>query len=100
MSFWRRRRDVPEEPDARSATAEAAHTEVEPQPGAPEPEPETRPTDALGAPPSIGLDVGLAPTRQGFMSRLRGFLGADNVDGPSWEDVEETLIAGDVGATL
>jgi fused signal recognition particle receptor len=34
------------------------------------------------------------------MSRLRGFLGADNADGPSWEDVEETLIAGDVGATL
>jgi fused signal recognition particle receptor len=33
------------------------------------------------------------------MSRLRGFLGADT-SGPSWEDVEETLIAGDVGAAL
>jgi fused signal recognition particle receptor len=34
------------------------------------------------------------------MSRLRGFLGGDGADGPSWDDVEETLIAGDVGAAL
>jgi fused signal recognition particle receptor len=33
------------------------------------------------------------------MSRLRGFLGGEG-DGPSWDDVEETLIAGDVGASL
>jgi fused signal recognition particle receptor len=32
------------------------------------------------------------------MTQLRGFLGAD--DGPQWEEVEETLIAGDVGASL
>jgi fused signal recognition particle receptor len=34
------------------------------------------------------------------MSRLRGFLGEGAGDGPSWDEVEETLIAGDVGATL
>ena len=33
------------------------------------------------------------------MSRLRGFLGG-GPEGPSWDDVEETLIAGDVGAAL
>ena len=33
------------------------------------------------------------------MSRLRGFL-AGGPEGPSWDDVEETLIAGDVGAAL
>lgn len=31
------------------------------------------------------------------MSQLRGFLGGDD---PQWDDVEETLIAGDVGAAL
>jgi fused signal recognition particle receptor len=45
------------------------------------------------------LDAGLARTRGGFMSRLRGFLGGGE-EGPSWDDVEETLIGGDVGATL
>ena len=45
------------------------------------------------------LDHGLERTRGGFMSRLRGFLGS-GADGPSWDDVEETLIAGDVGAAL
>src|SRR6185503_6769052 len=34
------------------------------------------------------------------MSRLRGLLGGAETSGPSWDDVEETLIAGDVGATL
>jgi fused signal recognition particle receptor len=34
------------------------------------------------------------------MSRLRGLLGEGATDGPSWDDVEETLIAGDVGAGL
>jgi fused signal recognition particle receptor len=60
------------------------------------------------APPAVGsadsdtsttvdLEAGLQLTRQGFMGRLRGLLGpADQTD---WEDVEETLIAADVGAT-
>ena len=45
------------------------------------------------------LDAGLARTRGGFMSRLRGFLGGAD-DEAVWDDVEETLIAGDVGAAL
>jgi fused signal recognition particle receptor len=50
--------------------------------------------------PSERLDAGLQRTRGGFMSRLRGFLGTGAQEGPSWDDVEETLIAGDVGAAL
>ena len=34
------------------------------------------------------------------MTRLRGFLGTGTGEGPSWDEVEETLIAGDVGAAL
>jgi fused signal recognition particle receptor len=34
------------------------------------------------------------------MARLRGILGGAGTAGPSWEDVEETLIGGDVGAVL
>jgi fused signal recognition particle receptor len=54
-----------------------------------EPEPEPQPD----------LSAGLARTRGGFMSRLRGFL-AGGIDAASWDEVEETLIAGDVGAAL
>jgi fused signal recognition particle receptor len=46
------------------------------------------------------LEVGLERTRGNFMSRLRGFLGTGTGEGPSWDEVEETLIAGDVGAAL
>ena len=45
------------------------------------------------------LAAGLEKSRTGFIGRLRGFLGT-GPDGPSWDDVEETLIAGDVGAGL
>ncbi len=45
------------------------------------------------------LEQGLERTRGGFMTRLRGAL-SGGPDGPSWDDVEETLIAGDVGAAL
>jgi fused signal recognition particle receptor len=45
------------------------------------------------------LEGGLQRTRGSFMSRLRGFLVGDD-GGPAWDDVEETLIAGDVGAAL
>jgi fused signal recognition particle receptor len=54
---------------------------------------------AAPATASVALEAGLERTRGGFMTRLRGIL-ADDVDGPSWDDVEETLIAGDVGASL
>jgi fused signal recognition particle receptor len=46
------------------------------------------------------LDAGLERTRGNFMSRLRVFLGTGTGEGPSWDEVEETLIAGDVGAAL
>jgi fused signal recognition particle receptor len=54
-------------------------------------------------PPAIteaALEVGLERTRGSFMSRLRVFLGTGTGEGPSWDEVEETLIAGDVGAAL
>jgi len=44
--------------------------------------------------------MGLEKSRGGFMSRLRGLLAGTDGSSPSWEDVEETLIAGDVGASL
>jgi fused signal recognition particle receptor len=45
------------------------------------------------------LEVGLRPTRGGFIARLRTLLGGPGA-GPDWDEVEETLIAGDVGAAL
>ena len=55
--------------------------------------------DETDEPPEVRLDHGLERTRGAFMSRLRGFLGSEE-GGPSWDDVEETLISGDVGASL
>jgi len=49
---------------------------------------------------AAALDAGLERTRGGFMARLRGQLGSATGEGPSWDDVEESLIAGDVGAAL
>jgi fused signal recognition particle receptor len=64
-------------------------------------EPEPIPAPPVAAPDTAAaLDAGLERTRGGFMSRLRGALVADGAEGPSWDDVEETLIAGDVGAAL
>jgi fused signal recognition particle receptor len=89
--------------------------EVEPEPE-PEPEPgpvpETRAApvspfaqpswsaSSMAAAPADRerLDAGLARSRGGFMTRLREAIGEDG--DTSWDDVEETLIAGDVGATL
>jgi fused signal recognition particle receptor len=77
-----------------------------PEPG-PEPEPEPEPdppavaafdpTAFLAVAPAHTLDQGLERTRTGFMTQLRGLLGGDD---PQWDDVEEVLIAGDVGAVL
>jgi fused signal recognition particle receptor len=90
------------EPDAAWGPAGAPPIDTEPEPTAepiffeaPEPEPVQPVVEPAGS-----LDQGLARTRGGFMSRLRGFLGGEGTDGPSWDDVEETLIAGDVGAAL
>jgi len=56
------------------------------------------PTAFLAVAPAHTLDQGLEKTRGTFMTQLRGYLGG--ADGPAWDEVEETLIAGDVGATL
>ncbi len=83
---------------------------VPPAPGTPverDPiEPAPRPSPALRAESTpvparpADLDTGLQRTRGGFMSRLRGLLGGGEAGGPSWDEVEETLITGDVGANL
>ena len=46
------------------------------------------------------LEAGLERSRGGFMSRLRGLLGGSRVPAEAWQEVEEALIAGDVGAAL
>jgi fused signal recognition particle receptor len=56
------------------------------------------PTAFLAVAPAHTLDQGLERTRGSFVAQLRGYLGGE--DGPAWDDVEETLIAGDVGAAL
>jgi fused signal recognition particle receptor len=55
------------------------------------------PTAFLAVAPAHTLDQGLERTRTGFMTQLRGLLGGDD---PQWDDVEELLIGGDVGAAL
>jgi len=44
-------------------------------------------------------EEGVARTRQGVFSRLRGVFGRQ-MDDAAWDEVEEALIAADVGATL
>jgi fused signal recognition particle receptor len=51
-------------------------------------------------PRSRELEEGLRRSRGGFMSRLRGLLTTETVDPATWDEVEESLIAGDVGAEL
>jgi fused signal recognition particle receptor len=46
------------------------------------------------------LVAGVAKSRGGFIARLRGILGLGDGGTATWEEVEETLIAGDVGAAL
>jgi fused signal recognition particle receptor len=72
-----------------------------PVPVAPPPTPGwAEPVHQPAATPEEALEVGLERTRGNFMSRLRTFLGTGTGEGPSWDEVEETLIAGDVGAAL
>jgi fused signal recognition particle receptor len=84
LGFFRRRKD---EPDADPAATD------QPPPPAP-----AAPVAQWGPDVPPDLEAGLRQTRQGFIGRLRGILGP--ADETSWEDVEETLIAADVGATL
>jgi fused signal recognition particle receptor len=69
---------------------------VEPEPAAPAYTP-FDPTAFLAVAPAHTLDDSLSLTRTGFVSQLRDLLGGDD---PQWDDVEEVLIAGDVGAAL
>jgi fused signal recognition particle receptor len=79
--------------------------------GQPEPEPEPAVQWAWGADYSPekadaarrerereALEAGLERSRVGFGARLRSALGGG--DGVDWEEIEETLITGDVGAAL
>ncbi|MCU0483467.1 MAG: signal recognition particle-docking protein FtsY [Chloroflexi bacterium] len=55
------------------------------------------------APEAVGpadLEAGVARSRSGFVARLRGLFGLGEPDAATWEEVEETLIAADVGAIL
>jgi len=56
--------------------------------------------DEIEEPEPPDLTDRLERSRGGFMTRLREALATDAASGPSWDDVEETLIAGDVGASL
>jgi fused signal recognition particle receptor len=84
--------------ETRPAEAEEAPAlepiQREPEPVAETPGPVQSALDHVGS-----LDEGLERTRSGFMARLRGVIASDPA-GPSWDDVEETLISGDVGAEL
>jgi fused signal recognition particle receptor len=102
MPFWLRQTKEPERTEAADPRA------AEPAPaavGQPEPSDGDDRQRGVQPPPSeppvpAGLEAGLQRTRSGFMSRLRGLLVGGGADGPSWDEVEETLIAGDVGAAL
>jgi len=128
--FWRRRPREEEPPveDEASAPALTADPSVDPLEEVAAPSPElAHPAEPLPGPlselpmtaavpeppaaePDRGaipeteeaveaeLSAGLTRTRGGFMHRLRGILGGG--DATDWEEVEETLITGDVGASL
>src|SRR6266540_5027815 len=89
--FWRRR---PTDPEPRH------------EPGAAELDQATRQGEGLAGPDPLAseattakaMEAGLEKSRTGFIGRLRGFLAGGPA--PAWDDVEETLIAGDVGAAL
>jgi fused signal recognition particle receptor len=98
--FWRRTKKDEDAGELGAPAAEAPPVDPEPEPA-----PTGWSAGQLAAAPaaqleqSADLDAGLEKTRIGFMSRLRGVLGG-SVDDASWDEVEETLIGGDVGATL
>jgi fused signal recognition particle receptor len=95
--------DAPLDADVEPEVAPEPEPEPEPEPSAaavsPFAQPEWSASSMAAAPADRErLDAGLARSRGGFMARLRDAIGEDG--DTSWDDVEETLIAGDVGATL
>src|SRR5664279_1998111 len=112
--FWRRKpqedQDQTQEPvqepvaePVQEPVAEPLQPEVvgpgwEPDPSDfddPTPEPVVAAEPFVAAEPAGSLEAGVARTRGGFVARLRGLLGGGSTDGPSWDEVEEILIAGD-----
>ena len=96
---------------AELAAADEATIEAAAEGTTTEPEPLTGPAgwepSAMVAAPSLrepivdgDLVLGVARSRGGFVAQLRGILGVGEANGASWEHVEESLIAGDVGAAL
>ncbi|HUG48329.1 MAG TPA: signal recognition particle-docking protein FtsY [Candidatus Limnocylindria bacterium] len=57
------------------------------------------PASDPAADPQAAYEQGLARTRQGFTSRLRGLLRGP-ISADTWDEVEEALIGADVGAEL
>jgi fused signal recognition particle receptor len=102
MPFWRRRPEEPAEDVPTPVVEEPVEPAEEPATDEPtlDPSPAYAPFDPtafLAAAPPPTIDEGLERTRAGFMSQLRELLAGDD---PQWDDVEEVLIAGDVGASL
>ena len=114
MPFWRRRTEeaAPPEPSSEPGPTEVGPSEAGPLDWEPDPrdfedpvEPAATVAMSTEAAPGArtteaALETGLQRSRGGFMSRLRGLLGVSEAGGQSWDEVEETLIAGDVGAAL
>ncbi len=80
--FWRRR-DTPAE---------------EPEPDAPD-ERDTPPPMTVARPRREAAGMGLRARPSGLGSRLRAILGGDPATDATWDEVEEVLIAADVGGT-
>ncbi len=87
---WRRRATHSDQAGGAGAAPDSG---IEAEPGADEEAPAVELADD-------SLVAGVARSRGGFMARLKGLLGRGDPDAGTWEEVEETLIGGDVGATL
>jgi fused signal recognition particle receptor len=117
--FWRRRPKEDRDADTAASPGEGApvsdeeveaqlEAELDPEassgPPAEGPEPIAEGPEPIADGPETIVDgdlvAGMAKTRGGFMARLRGILRLGDADTATWEEVEETLIAGDVGAAL
>src|SRR5438270_2822501 len=104
MDFFRRRRDEPkpagrEPSDQERAPSDFPVGDVPAEPIRPLFASAIEEEEAADAAAARQLEAGLTKARAGFVGRLRGYLAADD-GGPSWDDVEETLIAADVGASV
>ncbi len=54
-------------------------------------------TEAPPAPPAIGLRTRLGKTRHALAGRLTTLLGRSQLDGDFWQELEDTLVAADLG---